>query len=230
VSGELVSPHKEIFGVSIAPEKSPWKYGLFLSLAYFYHNFLGRKLEWYGTLPEEGPGIVVPKHRGRYDTAIMHLIATLEANRDLVMVGKHTALDHRIPEDQEEVKANGKKPTNPVARRIEAALSSLGSPIPVNRKRLGPETMHRMDQVVKRDDLLCVFIQHTRMADDLLTDPQPLAAIEAYRHPDVPMYPTWLDGTEILNPFSDQPMVVSIDPDPQSMRQLGLYSSKNKSE
>src|SRR5437867_3958866 len=93
------------------PAKDLRSYAFYLFCANLYHKSFIRKLDSYGKYPSHGAAIIIPNHRSYWDPALIHYLAAITASRDAVTVAKHTSVNTSIPEDPEELKARGKKPT-----------------------------------------------------------------------------------------------------------------------
>lgn len=208
-----------IHGIRIEnPGIKRWKYELFLDVAYPTSWIRRTSIE--GALPTHGPALVVANHVSYVDPPLLYFVAGVTAGRSLRMIARDDIVDPHIPERPRA----GKEPLPQWKRHVLAFCASIGDPISVNRHKLGPSTIREAHQTLQSGQILAVSLTDTRKPENDLEDAMPLAALMAYRYPDVSVYPMGVSGIELDREHIFGPIRVKIG-EPFTVNQLDINRS-----
>lgn len=188
---------RSIYGIRMEdPDIVGWKYRFYLSVA--FPASLARRTHIEGRLPSTGPAIIVTNHLSYADGPFVYFLAAKTAGRTLRMIVRDDMIDPSIPEDKETLERTGKEPSPAWKRRILAFFVNIGDPIPVNRQ--GKElfrTLRLAANTLSSRQMVAISLTETRKPANDLEDAKPLAALIAFRHPDIPIFPVGISGIEL---------------------------------
>ena len=156
-----------------------------------------RRTEVEGTLPKEGPAIVVVNHTNSWDGIVIEHLAVM-AKRTIRVVARDSLINPDIIEEQAVLERTNKVLTEEEKhpgvmkrfnRRAFAKLFVLAAnPIPIHRGNPGPEFFRNAKKVIESGQMFGMFLQETRTPQDDLSNAMSGIGLFARKFPDVPIY------------------------------------------
>jgi 1-acyl-sn-glycerol-3-phosphate acyltransferase len=152
-----------------------------------------RRTEVKGSLPPDGPAIVVANHSSGLDPAMLTWLGE-RAGRSIRIAARDTLLHPEIEEEEEVLIRTGKKDdllnTTPGWKRQAMAkvIELTGNPIPVHRGKPAPSFFKEVRQTLRSGQMFGIFLQETRSPQNDLSKAMNGAAYIARLNPEVPTY------------------------------------------
>lgn len=174
--------------------------------SWLYHRLTGFEVE--GSLPREGPAIVVANHTSETDVLKMAYISFTSGKRVIRGVAKRDLLDLSYNEPPEVLARTGKMGKFdllkvPVFRQLIAfTLNGIGA-ISVTRGNERSIEQDRQflfvcDEVLRSGQLLGIFPQETRVREGDLRDIKPGIGLLVRRHPAIPVLPVSISNKKVV--------------------------------
>ncbi len=156
-----------------------------------------------GTLPNEGPAIVVANHVSLKDAFLLHLIAILQAQRTISVFANRSRLEKGVSESEEAKAGRTQEDVGGIRRSFLRWYLNGFNPIPVDiggttpeSRRVNMAAFKRATEELKAGRLVGIFPQGHRKPDRDLLDMMEGITTLVKMNPDVPIYPVGFSGTD----------------------------------
>lgn len=156
-----------------------------------------RRTEVEGSLPQDGPGLIIANHPDWTSIFILPWTAVHTAHRSMRVVARDTLINPQIKEDKEVLERTGKndflnndssKLTSIARAALGSFLGTIGNPILIHRGSPRDETFEKIQDTLENDQLVGMFIQETRTPEWDLRNAMDGPAFITIHNPDIPVY------------------------------------------